>query len=92
MFVTHFNIVNNRLIFVEKNVFQSCKLQEINFSNNQLSFNNEDEEDFSPFKFCENLIKMDLSYNNISKIYNDWKRNKKLLTLNLRHNQFKQLQ
>lgn len=74
---------NNGLVEINKNAFTRCKLREIYFSNNSLSFG---DEKFSPFQHCKELKEMQLTGNNISKIYEDWRNNKILYRLWLTNN------
>ena len=85
-------MAHNNLIYVDKNAFKYCELQTANFGYNQLSFNYEDDSNNSPFQYCNNLGKLDLSYNNISKIFEDWKKFKMLYHLILISNSFKYIQ
>ena len=86
--MTNLNIANNTLTYVDKDAFRYCNLQEINFSFNKLAFNNTDNV-YSPFKYCSNLQIIDLSNNFIDKVFNDWKKNEKLLKLFLNNNSIK---
>ena len=82
-------MAGNGLLYIDNEAFKNCKLQEINFSDNKLSFNNRTT---SPFEYCSDLQKMDLSRNKISKILSDWKKNPNLIRLILNQNHIKYIQ
>ena len=80
---------NNGLSRIHKNAFLQCKLRELYLEHNNISFDDEDTENLSPFRNCKDIVLMNLSFNNISKIYRDWKEYKNIFKLNLQHNSIK---
>ena len=74
---------------ISHNAFKDLKiLKAAVFSNNKLSFADDKNINNSPFHYCKLLNYLDLSNNNISKIFNDWISNNNIKNLKLINNSF----
>ena len=87
--INKFNVNNNNITTIHKNAFKNCELEFIYMAYNKISFDSDDNQNLSPFRNCKKLKDLELAYNNISKIYDDWRKIDTLDRLNLFNNSIK---
>ena len=83
----------NLLHYIDPNVFATAKeLVIVNLSHNKLNHVDIGNGSEYLFKYCSKIEEINLSHNNISKIYEDWGVSTVLLkTLNLSNNSFQNI-